>query len=345
MKQDVKKLLENVDRVSLTVDVWTAENGTGLLGINAHWVDDKWVYRKRVLAIREIVSKHDEENMAAIVLQALEEFCLRPKVYAGITDNATSNKRMLALMARKIKIVNPNFSARRHVPCVTHIVNIVVQAAIKSFGIPSAQVVEPDEGDVMRTTDHYDNDQDNELGDMFLASDDHDGALRPLSLGDAVAKVRKLVHGIRSPMQQREHYAKACEDDPEVEDSNMVILDCPTRWSSTYALLAVVVKKRDVIDEVSKAFGRKGMATKMLKDEWELVKEFYRILSHFVVSIDHVCKIVMPAICDTLYLIDGLKEHMEEVVQQIKDGKFFTSVRRLHETDRSNMAQACKAMH
>ncbi|XP_078438608.1 putative transcriptional regulator tpeD [Wolffia australiana] len=255
MKEDVRKLWESVDRVYLTVDAWTAENDTGLLGITVHWVDDKWVYRERVLAIREIVDMHDGENMAAIVLQVLDEFGLRPKVYAVTTDNAAANKRMLALMVRKIKIANVNFSAKRHVPCVARILNIVIQVAIKNFGIPSAQVVEPEQGDVTRTAEHYANDQDNELGDIFSALNDHNGGRRPLCLGDAVAK--------------REIYRKACEDDPEVEDCNMVILDCPTRWNSTYAMLAAAVKKRDVIDEVSKSFGWKGLATKMSKDEWE----------------------------------------------------------------------------
>ncbi|XP_078443709.1 putative transcriptional regulator tpeD [Wolffia australiana] len=198
MKEDVKKLWENVDRVSLTVDAWTIENSTVLLGITVHWVDDKWVYRERVLALREIVGKHDGESMASIILQALEEFCLQPKVYVVTTDNDTANKKMLALMARKIKNVNPTFSTRRHVPCVAHIMNIVIQAVIESFGIPSTQAVELEEGDETRTVNHYDNDQDNELGDMFSASDDNDGAHRPLCLGDAITKVQTLVRSIWS---------------------------------------------------------------------------------------------------------------------------------------------------
>ncbi|XP_078437250.1 putative transcriptional regulator tpeD [Wolffia australiana] len=165
-------------------------------GIIVHWVDETWTYRERVLAIREIVDKHDGENMASIVLQALDEFCLRTKVYDVTTDNATTNKKMLDWMARKLKSVNPTFTARRHIPCVAHILNIVVQAALKSFNIPSAQV-----------------------------SDDSDGPRKPLCLGDAVAKVRNLVRSIRSSTQRRELYTHACEDDPEVGDSNMVVLD------------------------------------------------------------------------------------------------------------------------
>ncbi|XP_078448328.1 putative transcriptional regulator tpeD isoform X2 [Wolffia australiana] len=344
MKLGVRKLWETVAQVSLIVDAWTAENGTGLLGITVHWVDETWTYRERVLAIREIVGKHDGENMASIVLQALDEFCLQTKVYAVTTDNATANKKMLALMARKLKSVNPTFTARRHVPCVAHILNIVVQAALESFNIPSAQGMEPEEGDVTRTVDQYDSDQDNDLGDVYSVSDDSDGPRKPLCLGDAIAKVRNLLRSIRSSTQRRELYTQACEDDSEVGDSNMVVLDCHTQWNSTYTMLAAAVKKRDVPDEVSMALGRKATSLKLSKDEWELVKQFCRILGRFAVSTDHVCKTVTPAICDVLHLINGLKAHMEEVVQQIEDGTFFTSVLRLHEGDRSNMEQACRAM-
>ncbi|XP_078432925.1 putative transcriptional regulator tpeD [Wolffia australiana] len=305
MKIGVRKLWETVARVSLTVDAWTADNGTGLLGITVHWVDDMWTYRERVLAIREIVGKHDGGNMVSIVLQAQDEFCLRTKVYAVTTDNATANKKMLALLARKVRSVNPTFTAK---------------------SIPSAQSVEPEEGDVMMTADQYDNDQDNELVDVYSVSDEIDGPRKPLCLGDAVAKVRNLVRSIRSSTQRRELYTQACEDNPEVEDTNMVVLDCPTRWNSTYDLLAAAVEKRDVLDEVSTAFGRKATSSKLSKDEWELVGQFCRILGRFAVSTDHVCKSVMLAICDVLHLIDGLRVHMEEVVEQIEDGTFFTSV-------------------
>ncbi|XP_078447724.1 putative transcriptional regulator tpeD isoform X2 [Wolffia australiana] len=209
---------------------------------------------------------------------------------------------MLALMARKLKSVNPTFIARRHVPCVAHILNIGVQAALKSFNIPSAQGMDPEEGDVTRTADQYDSDEDNELGDVYSVAEDSDGPRKPLCLGNAVAKLRNLVRSIRSSTQRREVYTQACEDDPEVEDSNMVVLDCPTRWNSTYTMLAAALKKRDVLDEVSTAFGRKATSSKLSKDEWELVKQFCRILGRFAVSTDHVCKTTTSAICDVLLI-------------------------------------------
>ena len=55
-----------------------------------------------------------------------------------MTNNASSNKNMIPMMAKKLKREIQNFTAKRHIPCVAHILNLVVQSAIKSFDIPFA---------------------------------------------------------------------------------------------------------------------------------------------------------------------------------------------------------------
>lgn len=80
MKADIIHTLSNVDRVSVTTDAWTAENGCGLLGVTVHWIDDRWTYRESVLAVRELCGKHDGASMAEILVDVLEEFGLDSKV-------------------------------------------------------------------------------------------------------------------------------------------------------------------------------------------------------------------------------------------------------------------------
>ena len=63
------------------------------------------------------------------------------------TDNASINKTMIAMMAKKLKRENKNFTAKRHIPCFAHILNLVVQSAIESFDIPFATQLMEEEGD------------------------------------------------------------------------------------------------------------------------------------------------------------------------------------------------------
>ncbi|XP_078434996.1 putative transcriptional regulator tpeD [Wolffia australiana] len=151
MKAEIIHILADVDRVAITVDGWTAENGCGLLGITVHWIDARWTYRELVLAVRELCEMHDGEFMAEILAEVLEEYGLDTKVCAVTTDNASSNKRMMAILGRRMRGMSTGFSARRHVPCVAHIVKIVVQAALKSFSIPTAAPIVEEESDVGKT--------------------------------------------------------------------------------------------------------------------------------------------------------------------------------------------------
>ena len=76
------------------------------------------------------------------------------------TDNASSNKKMIAMMVKKLKRENKNFTAKRHILCFAHILNLVVQSAIKSFDIPSASHLMEEEDDEKLTASDYASDMD-----------------------------------------------------------------------------------------------------------------------------------------------------------------------------------------
>ena len=80
MKEEIAKYFHEIRFVSLTADAWTSENGLGLLGVTAHWVDGTWQYRETVLALRELPEKHDGEGMATILYEIIVDFKLMSKV-------------------------------------------------------------------------------------------------------------------------------------------------------------------------------------------------------------------------------------------------------------------------
>ena len=109
------------------------------------------------------------------------------------TDNASSNKKMIVMMAKKLKRENKNFNAKRHIPCFAHILNLVVQSVIKSFDIPSASQLMEEEGNKKLTASDYASDvdvkEDVDVGTSTLISMHR----LHVPLGEAVAKVRTLV--------------------------------------------------------------------------------------------------------------------------------------------------------
>ena len=224
------------------------------------------------------------------------------QVSAVTTDNASSNKKMIDVMAKKLKRDNKNFTAKRHIPCFAHILNLVVQSAIKRFDIPSASQLMAEEGDEQLTASDYASDMDVEE-DVDVGPSTSTSMHRvPVTLGEAVAKVRTLVRATRNGSQRRLMYAKLCAD-LNMSNNNLLELDCPTRWNSTYDMLRAAIEKRAVLDEGTSHFKTNGRETKISKDEWELLRIFTDLLEPFSFATQHVCQTVTPTITDVLFIL------------------------------------------
>ncbi|XP_078438607.1 putative transcriptional regulator tpeD [Wolffia australiana] len=102
MKAEITCILADVDRVAIRADGWTVENGLGLFGIIVLWIDARWMYRELVLVVHKLCGMHEGESMAEILAEVLEEYGLDTKLCAVTTDNASSNKRSMAILGRRL---------------------------------------------------------------------------------------------------------------------------------------------------------------------------------------------------------------------------------------------------
>ena len=144
------------------------------------------------------------------------------------TDNASNNKKMIPMMTKKLKRENKNFTAKTHIPCFAHILNLVVQSAIKSFDIPSASQLMEEEGDEQLTASDYASDMDVEEDVDFGTSTSTSMHGIHVTLSEAVAKLRTLFWAARNGSQRQLMYAKLCAD-LKMLDRNLLELDCPMR--------------------------------------------------------------------------------------------------------------------
>ena len=119
-----------------------------------------------------------------------------------MTDNASSDTKMIAMVAKKFKRENKNFTTKRHMSCFEHILNLIVQSAIKSFDIPSAALLMEEKCDEQLTTFDYASDMDVEENVDVGTSTSTSMHMLHVTLGEAMAKIRTLVWAAYSDSQR-----------------------------------------------------------------------------------------------------------------------------------------------
>ena len=138
-----------------------------------------------VLGIRQLEGSHTGECLSVVVLEVLVEFNLSAKVCVITTDNALNNLTMMTILERELRPVNSHFSAKRHVLCMAHVINLVMQAWLNALDV----VEDKPESTFIDGVDITNLDGLVNGGEMNVPSD--------ISLGDVVQRLREVVRAIR----------------------------------------------------------------------------------------------------------------------------------------------------
>ncbi|XP_010667748.1 zinc finger BED domain-containing protein RICESLEEPER 2-like [Beta vulgaris subsp. vulgaris] len=113
-KKKLKALLKDVNRISLTTDLWRARpHRIEYMVLTGHFVDRDWKLQKRVLSFVHIPSPRKGKDIANCIFKCLKEWEVVNK------DTFSLTKRLLC------------GGALFHVRCCAHILNIMVQHGLK----------------------------------------------------------------------------------------------------------------------------------------------------------------------------------------------------------------------
>lgn len=78
-------------RVALTSDTWTTPQGEPYICVTCHWMDNDWILQKRIIGFELMQESHTAFNLKERIINILDEFGLRSKVFSISLDNASSN--------------------------------------------------------------------------------------------------------------------------------------------------------------------------------------------------------------------------------------------------------------
>ncbi|CAH1958530.1 unnamed protein product [Acanthoscelides obtectus] len=116
---NTKKELEGVDSVTLTTDCWTSSTTESFLAVTAHFLDNKFKLKHRVLGCESFSERHTSANLASAIRNILVEWDLENKVLIFISDNAANIKKAIKEDLQQ-----------KHFGSYAHTINLIVQNSL-----------------------------------------------------------------------------------------------------------------------------------------------------------------------------------------------------------------------
>jgi hypothetical protein len=107
-------------KVSLTMDLWTARNRKGYIGITCSYVDKNFKLNEVTLSVQYVPYPHTAAHICETVEAIIEYWGLHGKVHSITTDNASNMKKAVANM----KDINWQ-------GCSSHTLQLVIGKAMK----------------------------------------------------------------------------------------------------------------------------------------------------------------------------------------------------------------------
>lgn len=122
---------KNIGRICLTTDTRTSDQQSSYMCLTAHFVDNEWKLKKKVLSFCP------QESHRGVDIGIMVEKCLRDwgieNVFTISVDNASANDVAIEFLKKSFQNSNKCLLNGKwtHIRCVAHVLNLVVQDGIK----------------------------------------------------------------------------------------------------------------------------------------------------------------------------------------------------------------------
>jgi len=266
-KPEVKLALERAkSRINLSFDIWSSPNDLSLLGVVAHFIDEKRQFRTALLALRRLFGHHGKADLAPLLKAIIDDYQLHGKLGAFQMDNASNNDTCLEALALELPELNVADSRLR---CLGHVINLVVKALL--FG-------------------NYNSALQKELKD----ASDRDQFTIWRKTG-SIGKLHNLVRYIARSEQRISTFANAQREEAE-EMMELALSDAATlklvkdtgiRWNSTLSMISRALKLKLAIERYCRQWQQPHNDAYNLKQDfldaqdWEELYHFEELLQPF----------------------------------------------------------------
>ena len=104
------------------------------IAITGHYIDSTFQLHSDLLAFENLEANHTGPYLASIVFDVLDQYNLAEKLFCITTDNASNNFTMSKELENLLHNIDVDWdSSINHIPCLAHIINLVVQAFLNTL--------------------------------------------------------------------------------------------------------------------------------------------------------------------------------------------------------------------
>ncbi|KAI0573130.1 Dimer-Tnp-hAT domain-containing protein [Pyrenophora tritici-repentis] len=215
-------------RISVALDAWSAANHLSFLAVKVYFISQNWTLQEKLLDFIPMRGRHTGASIAADVLRILLETNTKARLLAITCDNASNNQTLTRTLQASLLEQDIEWDASENtVPCIAHIINLVVQDIIQ----------------------HLQLDATVELGVREPLQRRHVADISSnMSIPNSLRKLRAICIAIDVSPQRYERFIATQQHLPAKERLS-IIRDVKTRWNSTFDMCDRAVKIQKYIDE------------------------------------------------------------------------------------------------
>jgi len=286
-----------------------------ILAITGHWIDIKFRLHQELLAFIPLEGHHTGEYMASVVYDVLDEFDIKEKFFCVTTDSASNNLKMVKELSKLLYDrcgIEWDWKTN-HIPCLAHIINLVVQKFLKTLAIQSDDDMTNSDINDSDINDDGDSDVDKN-GDADSNVDDDD-VFDSSSFSTIIGKLRAIAKSIRVSTLRWERFQRCCK---AYDIQPMTIpLDIKVRWNSTFRMLHKAIYLRDPIERYVNEL--KATKLHLTNDEWQQAEVLLMFLLPFQrCTARFECNSSYTEIDYVFFAYDTMYNHIDDVKEKLE---------------------------
>ncbi|KAL6144248.1 hypothetical protein ACLB2K_054943 [Fragaria x ananassa] len=142
-KQKVSEVLDKLPgKITLTADMWASFGGSEFLSLTAHYIDESWQLKKKILSFIMVDSSHTEDMLSEIIIRSLMDWDIDRKLFSMTFDSFSTNDN-IALKIRDRQSQNKFLYCNGQlfdVRCAANVINMMVQDTLEALGEMTAKI-------------------------------------------------------------------------------------------------------------------------------------------------------------------------------------------------------------